>query len=131
MPGTITISTLSDGADSTSATNLTRGACNAWVNFNGTNGAVAIRDSYNVSSVTRTASGNYTVNYTNAFPNVNYAVAFGGQRNYPAGANMCIISIPSSDTTPGTTTTSISVVTQDQAGNQNDSLVVCISCFYG
>jgi hypothetical protein len=48
-------------------------ACRAWVNFNGT-GVVAIRASGNVSSITDTAVGNYTVNFTNAMPDVNYAV---------------------------------------------------------
>jgi len=34
----------------------------AWVNFNGT-GTVAIRDSFNVSSITDRGTGNYTVNF--------------------------------------------------------------------
>jgi hypothetical protein len=71
MPGTITISTLSDGTNSTSATNLVRGPCVAWVNFNGT-GAVAIRGSYNISSVTRITTGSYLITYTNALANANY-----------------------------------------------------------
>ena len=37
----------------------------AWVNFNGT-GTVAIRDSFNVSSITDNGTGNYTVTFTNA-----------------------------------------------------------------
>ena len=47
--------------------------CKAWVNFNGT-GAVAIRASYNVSSITDNGTGNYTVNFTTAMVDVNYAV---------------------------------------------------------
>jgi hypothetical protein len=45
----------------------------AWVNFNGT-GTVAIRASGNVSSITDGGVGVYTVNFTNAMPDVNYAV---------------------------------------------------------
>jgi hypothetical protein len=45
--------------------------CRAWVNFNGT-GTVAIRASGNVSSITDNATGDYTVNFTNAMPDVNY-----------------------------------------------------------
>ena len=41
------------------------------MNFNGT-GTVAIRDSYNVSSITDNSTGNYTVNFTTAMSNVNY-----------------------------------------------------------
>ena len=52
--------------------------CRAWVNFNGT-GTVSINASGNVSSVTDNGVGDYTVNFTNAMPNTNYAV-FGGCR---------------------------------------------------
>lgn len=48
-------------------------AVRAWVNFNGT-GTVAIRDSGNVSSITDNGTGNYTVNFTTAMPDANYAV---------------------------------------------------------
>jgi hypothetical protein len=48
--------------------------CRAWVNFNGT-GTVAIRASFNVSSITDNGTGNYTVNFTNAMPDANYAVS--------------------------------------------------------
>jgi len=43
----------------------------AWVNFNGT-GTVAIRGSGNVTSITDNSTGNYTVNFTTAMPDVNY-----------------------------------------------------------
>ena len=45
----------------------------AWVNFNGT-GSVAIRSSFNVSSVTDLGTGDYRVNFTTAMPDANYAV---------------------------------------------------------
>ena len=45
----------------------------AWVNFNGT-GTVAIRASGNVSSITDNGTGDYTVNFTTAMSDVNYAV---------------------------------------------------------
>jgi len=50
------------------------GIAKAWVNFNGT-GTVAIRASFNVSSITDNGTGNYTVNFTTAMPNANYSVA--------------------------------------------------------
>jgi hypothetical protein len=46
--------------------------CRAWVNFNGT-GTVAIRASGNVSSITDNGTGDYTINFTTAMPNANYA----------------------------------------------------------
>lgn len=47
--------------------------CRAWVNFNGT-GTVAIRGSGNVSSITDNGVGSYTINFSTAMPNANYAV---------------------------------------------------------
>lgn len=46
--------------------------CRAWVNFNGT-GTIAIRSSGNVTSITDGGVGVYTVNFTTAMPDANYA----------------------------------------------------------
>jgi hypothetical protein len=64
--------------------------CRAWVNFNGT-GTVAIRASFNVSSITDNGTGNYTVNFTTAMEDANYAaVAVGGDGAIGAGSfNRC------------------------------------------
>jgi hypothetical protein len=53
------------------------GAAKAWVNFNGT-GTVAIRASFNVTSITDNGTGDYTVNFTNALEDANFCglVAF-------------------------------------------------------
>ena len=50
--------------------------CRAWVNFNGT-GTVAIRASGNVTSITDNSTGNYTVNFTTAMPDINYCGTMG------------------------------------------------------
>lgn len=71
MAGTLTISTLSDGTNSTSSTNCIQGSAKAWVNFNG-NGGASTRKSYNVSSITRQSAGQYTINFTNAMADANY-----------------------------------------------------------
>lgn len=49
-------------------------SCRAWVNFNGT-GTVSIRASGNVSSITDNGVGDYTVNFTSAMLDANYAVS--------------------------------------------------------
>ena len=72
MAGTLTLSTLSDGTNSTSATNAIQGSAKAWVNFNGS--TAAIRASYNVGSVTKNATGRYTLNFTNPMIDANYSV---------------------------------------------------------
>jgi hypothetical protein len=112
MAGTLTISTLSDGTNSTSATNCIQGSAKAWVNFNGT-GTVAIRASYNVSSITDVGTGQYRVNFTNAMPNANYCVLVqAGENSYttnwstvaPVNANITT-SLVEVGTTNGTSAT--------------------------
>lgn len=71
MAGTLTLSTLSDGTNSTSVTNAIQGSAKAWVNF--TAGST-IRAAYNVSSVTKNSNGYYTLNFTNALVDTNYVV---------------------------------------------------------
>lgn len=75
MAGTLTISTLSDGTNSTSATNCIQGSAKAWVQFTGS--TATINGYFNVSSVTRASTGIYTINLTTAMPNANYAVVCG------------------------------------------------------
>lgn len=45
----------------------------AWVNFNGT-GVVAIRDDFNVSSITDNNTGDYDINLTNAMSDTNFSI---------------------------------------------------------
>ena len=47
--------------------------CRAWVNFNGTTASPStIRGSGNVTSVTKTGTGSYTINFTTALVDANY-----------------------------------------------------------
>ena len=73
-----------DGSRWTNSNSLPAFECRAWVNFNGT-GTVAIRASGNVSSITDNGTGNYTVNFTTAMPDVNYASVLGAA-NAPGSA---------------------------------------------
>lgn len=58
--------------DSGYGSNANAYGCRVWVNFDGT-GTVAIRASANVSSITDNGIGQYTVNFTTAMPDANYA----------------------------------------------------------
>jgi len=79
------------GTASTSADNVINGSAKAWVNFNGT-GTVAIRASYNVSSITDNGTGTYTVNFTNAFADANYsATGTSGHQVGTAGDIIAVI----------------------------------------
>lgn len=48
----------------------------AWVNFNGNTGVI-IRSSYNVGSITKNTTGDYTVNFANALSDANYSTVVG------------------------------------------------------
>ncbi len=103
--------------------------CRAWVNFNGT-GTVAIRASFNVSSITDNGTGNYTVNFTNALSDANYSVSGAANSdgfNYPA----CIVGI-NKNTAPTTSAVAIYVgYTGSQAsqGGLLDSSIVDVAIF--
>ena len=62
----------------------------AWVNFNGT-GTVAIRDNGNVSSITDGGTGDYSVNFTTAMPDTNYAIL--GTAGHTSAANMITLTV--------------------------------------
>lgn len=62
------------GTKSVPVSTVVDGSAKAWVNFNGT-GTVAIRASFNVSSITDNGTGDYTVNFTTAMPDANYSMA--------------------------------------------------------
>jgi hypothetical protein len=84
-PSPAALSTASGAAPSYSA--------RAWVNFNGTTSPGTIRASGNMSSVTKNTTGDYTVNFTTAMADDQYAwagtarkegnvsILFTGQRN--------------------------------------------------
>lgn len=54
------------------------GSAKAWVNFNGT-GTVAIRASFNVTSITDNGVGNYTANFISPMPDANYTLVGSGK----------------------------------------------------
>jgi hypothetical protein len=91
-------------------------AARAWVNFNGT-GTVAIRGSGNVSSITDTGVGLYTINLTTAMPDV-LGVLLNGKANQLSNAGNAV------GMAWGSTSTIITVV------YENNSLVDAANLYY-
>jgi hypothetical protein len=81
--------------------------CRAWVNFNGT-GTVAIRASGNVSSITDNGTGIYTINFTTAMPDANYAPACISSACYN-GASQCLTDTGGNDFSINMTTSACTV----------------------
>jgi hypothetical protein len=75
-------------------------ACRAWVNFDGSVATPSIFASGNVSSVSKIATGRYTVNFTTAMPDANYAGAGSalGQSNVSRSLNIAYHSDDSTKT---------------------------------
>jgi len=71
VDGNITFGKLSNSA--TEADNVAKRTAKAWVNFDGT-GTVAIRDDFNVSSITDNGTGDYTINLSSNLLDTNYSV---------------------------------------------------------
>lgn len=61
-------------------------AAKAWANLNGT-GTIALRDSFNVSSVVDNETGDYSFTWTNAMANGNYSAGGLSNNNTEDGAN--------------------------------------------
>ena len=93
-------------------------AVNAWVNFNGT-GTVAIRASYNVSSITDNGTGDYTVNFTNALTDANYAVSALANRD----SSNLRIAVGNDSTAVG----SYRMSTRDSSYNYADSPIIFVT----
>ena len=71
----------------------------AWVNFTGS-GTPSINASYNVSSITDTDTGRYTVNFSTALADANYCFA-GSAGNNGATTNGRDVSLDGTRTTSG------------------------------
>jgi len=102
---------------------LQQGNIGAWVNFNGL-GAVAIRASGNVTSITDNGTGDYTVNITTALTDANYS-AVGTcslSSNDYSGSNVPYFSGPVA--TPTTTTYRLQTG-QGAVGSQSGNIIDC------
>ena len=97
------------------------GRCTAWVNFDGT-GTVAIRDALNVSSITDTGVGAYTVNFGQSMANVNYSVSLSSRRatTWADGGDQSL-----NYTAPGVQ------IQHVEAGSFTDSYVINVQIFGG
>lgn len=95
----------------------------AAVNFVGrsTVGACTLRSSYNVSSVQRTSTGAYTVNFTTPTPNNNYITQVTGMRDSDSSCPTCV----RGNATYGNSvsTTFVRVLFQGDSFNDQDPLM--------
>lgn len=101
MAGKLVIDQIEDSSTNVgSTTDMIKGSAKAWVNFNGT-GTVAIRASYNVSSITDNGTGDYTINFATPLEDANYAVG-GGATGVVTQARAVTVHVASNAALPPT-----------------------------
>lgn len=66
--------------------------CRAWLNFDGT-GTPTIRGSGNITSITDNGVGEYTINFTTAFPDANYSIAGSSSGTDAAGSEHILFAV--------------------------------------
>lgn len=97
--------------------------CRAWCLFNGT-GTPAITNSGNVSSITDNGVGSYDLNFTNAMPDANFAVAAISD-----GFGVANGGAVQSSTARGNSTSKVSVLVTQQSGAAADFSYVHVMVF--
>lgn len=119
---TLKTNTLQNVAATKSQTvaNLVDGTAKVWVDFNGT-GTIAIRKSFNVSSLVDNATGDYTINYSSPVADINYTAVHG----VGGGASIC----GSSDIATPRTVSLIRLSTFNSSGVAADGLHVSLVVF--
>jgi len=91
----------------------------AWVNFNGTTSPGTIRSSYNVSSITKNGTGDYTVNFATPMADANYSF------NVTSGISTASALV----TLKSTATSNCSFVTTGTGAIGQDCLLNCVQVF--
>jgi len=97
----------------------------AWVNFDGTTnsgGNCTIRDSGNVSSVADNGTGDYTVNFTSAMPDTNYAISGSIKPESSQDKDGQI----SENRDTARTTSSVPIITRENTSDQTDPSIVSV-----
>jgi len=120
---TLKLDTLSNkaGTASVPSDTIVSGTAKAWVNFDGT-GTVAIRRAFNVSSITDNGAGAYTVNFTTAMADANYASSVYGTVGTASHSSLW-----ANQYSPTTSTLSFAV--ENQNATSTDTAYVSVAIF--
>jgi hypothetical protein len=87
MAGTIVANTINTDTGIYQTNNAYNGIAKAWARFNGVSG-VTIDSSFNISSITRSSTGIYVVNFTTAMSASTYSVSGGASSNGSTGGTV-------------------------------------------
>lgn len=121
--GSITYAKLSTSA--TESDNVAKRTAKAWVNFNGT-GTPAIRDDFNVSSITDHGTGDYSINFSSNLADANYSI-------FTAVDNGSSVTIINTVEITSQSTSNCRITSQYAGGGTNrtasDKVIICAGIF--
>jgi hypothetical protein len=101
----------------------------AWVNFNGVTTAT-IRASYNVSSVTRNGTGDYTINFAAALSDANYSAVGSASPAYGSANTIGTqLFTDASVNEVAPTTSTMRIKTANTSGTAIDVKYACVAIF--
>lgn len=123
MAGAITISTLKNDTGVLAVQNGMTGIAKAWCNFNGSTGAILA--SFNVSSITKNGTGDYTFSYTTALASANYSTT--GMGSNGGGGTGLFVFNAANNTAPSTTVVRLRYT--DQTSSLQDSTYQSMAVF--
>jgi len=112
---------------STPATTNASQLAKAWVNFIGSSGTT--RSSYNVTSITRNGTGDYTINFTTAFSDANYTPVAMGMRDSDGNGSLNTTVRGNATYSNSFTTTTLRVLAENDSGTRVDPLYYGVVCF--
>lgn len=96
------------------------------------NSAGTLAYNYNVSSVSNSSTGKYTINYTNALPNTNYLVLGGAIRNDSDTSKELIFYVQAATSVSTVKSTSlVKVMCKSDGGSLTAPLQMWVVCFGG
>ena len=101
LKGTTTAGSITVQGEGTATTNLQQGLIKCFMDLNGT-GTIALRDSFNISSVADNGTGLYTVTIANDFSSANYGYA-GSAESSVDGQNGRVVCSVSTQSLAGST----------------------------
>ena len=124
---TARFNTLQNAAGSVSipVDTVVNGSAKAWVNFNGT-GTVAIRQAFNVSSITDNGLGTYAINFAVAMTDANYALAGSCRQTDTTAFKSSSVAFDDLDTALTTTAANIKITSGSNTVGLDVDLITAV-----
>lgn len=89
---TLNVANVTDGTTSVPTGYVVNGSAKAWVGFIGT-GTISINDSYNISSISDNATGDYTITLDTDMNNASYGITTGNSNTTTNNGNAAYSSV--------------------------------------